>query len=98
VYGQDEQINKRQLVTDTCNLKGAPKVEGGGGLPLCSPLPENPHNRNLKEHKFCRYYDIRILRDLPFSRNQTLKSADDYYVRILKNKLIRLKKQEDRTL
>jgi hypothetical protein len=28
-----------------------------------------------------------ILRDLPFSRNETLKSADEYFV-ILKNKII----------
>jgi hypothetical protein len=37
-----------------------------------------------------------VLHDLPFSRNQPLKSADDWYMRILKNKLIKLKKQEDR--
>jgi hypothetical protein len=40
----------------------------------------------------------KVLRDLPFSRNQTLKSADDQYIRILKNKLIKLKIQEDGTL
>jgi hypothetical protein len=28
-----------------------------------------------------------VLRDLPFSRNQTLKSANDWYIRILKNKI-----------
>jgi hypothetical protein len=39
-----------------------------------------------------------VLRDLPFSRNQPLVSADDQYIIILKNKLIKLKKQEDRTL
>jgi hypothetical protein len=33
----------------------------------------------------------KVLRDLPFSRNQPLKSADDYYIRILKNKLINKK-------
>jgi hypothetical protein len=39
-----------------------------------------------------------VLHDLPFSQNEPLKSADDYYIRILKNKLIKLKKQGDRTL
>jgi len=34
-----------------------------------------------------------VLRDLPFSRNQTLKSAEDQYIEILKNTLI-LKKLE----
>jgi hypothetical protein len=41
----------------------------------------------------------KVLRDLPFTRNQQLKSADDRYITILKNKLIKFKKkQEDRTL
>jgi hypothetical protein len=39
-----------------------------------------------------------VSRDFPFSRNQPLKSAHDWYIRILKNKLIKFKKQEDRTL
>jgi hypothetical protein len=36
----------------------------------------------------------KVLRDLPFSRNQPLKSADEYYIRILKNKLMKLKKKK----
>jgi hypothetical protein len=41
----------------------------------------------------------KVLRDLPFSQNQPLKWADDKYIRILKNKLIKLKKKQgDRTL
>jgi hypothetical protein len=41
----------------------------------------------------------KVLPDLPFIPNQPLKSADDYYVRSLTNKLLTLtKKQEDRTL
>jgi hypothetical protein len=40
----------------------------------------------------------KVLRDFPFSRNQPLKSANDRYVRILKNKLIKLQKREDRAL
>jgi hypothetical protein len=58
--------------------------------------PPNPPKPKLKKN--CIYYDIKILRDLPFSRNQPLKSADDQNIRILENKLIQLKKQEDRTL
>jgi hypothetical protein len=39
-----------------------------------------------------------VLHDLPFSQNQPLKLTDEYCLRILKNKLMRLEKQEDRTL
>jgi hypothetical protein len=54
--------------------------------------PQTPQNRNLKKRRFCGYYDIiMILRNFPFSRNQPLQSADDQYIRILKNKLIKLK-------
>jgi hypothetical protein len=72
---------------------------GGGGLPGCNP--PNPQNRNLKSSGFVDIMVSKVLRDFPFSRNQSLKSADDQYVRILKNirKLIKLKKkQDDRTL
>jgi hypothetical protein len=40
----------------------------------------------------------KVLLNLPFSRNQPLKLADDQYTRILKNKLIKLKKQQHWTL
>jgi hypothetical protein len=41
----------------------------------------------------------KVLRDLSLSRNQPVKSADGQYIRILNNKLIKLKKkQEDGTL
>jgi hypothetical protein len=52
--------------------------------------PQTPQNRNKNTH----FVDITIsnvICDLPFSRNQPLKSADDWYIRILKNKLIELK-------
>jgi hypothetical protein len=41
-----------------------------------------------------------VLRDLPSSRNQPLKLADVQYIKVSKNKLLKLKKkkQEDRTL
>jgi hypothetical protein len=69
----------------------------GGGLPGCTP--QSAQNRNLKSTDFVDIIISKVLRDLPFSRNQPLKLADEQYIRILKNKLIKLKKkQEDRTL
>jgi hypothetical protein len=70
-----------------------------GGLPGCSPPPpRNRQNRNLENTDFTDIIISGLLRDFPFSRNQPLKSVDDQYIGILKNKLIKLKKQEDRTL
>jgi hypothetical protein len=67
---------------------GAPKG-GGGGLPVCSHPPHQaPQNRNLKNTDFVNIMISKVLRDLLFSRNQPLK-----YIRILKNKLIKLKKR-----
>jgi hypothetical protein len=34
----------------------------------------------------------KVLRGFPFSRNQPLKSADDSYIRILEDKLIKQRK------
>ena len=39
-----------------------------------------------------------MLHLLPFRQNQPLKSADDWYFRILKNKIIKFKEQEKWTL
>jgi hypothetical protein len=60
--------------------------------------PQAPQNRNLNNTDFVDIMISEVLRDFPFSRNQPLKSADDKYIRILKNKLTKLQKQEDRTL
>jgi hypothetical protein len=38
--------------------------------------PQNPKNRNLKDTNFVNMIS-KVLRYLPFSRNQPLKSADD---------------------
>jgi hypothetical protein len=73
------------------------KISETKGSCLGQGRTQTPENRNLK-NRFGRYYDKKVLRDLPFSRNQPLKSAGDQYIRILKNKLIQLKKPEDRTL
>jgi len=64
------------------------------GLPVCSP-PQTHRNRNLKNRDFVGTMISNVLRDLPFSGNQPLKSADHSYVRILQIKLIKLKIQED---
>jgi hypothetical protein len=74
--------------------KGAPR-SGGGGLQPGSPL-KPPKIENKKKNLQILCYQF--LRDFPFNRNQPLKSADDWYLRILKNKLIKLKIQDDRTL
>jgi hypothetical protein len=74
--------------------RGAPK-EGTAGL---QPPSLTPQNRNLKNAYFVDITISKVLHDLTFRRNQPLKSADDYYVRILESKLIKLKEQEDRTL
>jgi hypothetical protein len=74
--------------TTLCNFRGAHKGGGASGL----QSHQAPRNQNLKTQ--IRYYDIKLLRDLPFNWNQQLKSADDYYIRILKNKLITLKKNK----
>jgi hypothetical protein len=76
------------------HTKAAPR--GGGGLPGCRPL--KPTIRNLKNTDFVDIMISRVLQDFHFSQNQPLKSADDEYITILKNKLTHLKKQEDRTL
>lgn len=46
-----------------------------------------PQNRHLKQHRFFLDAVIsKVLRDLlAFSRNKPLKSADDWYMGILKN-------------
>jgi hypothetical protein len=70
----------------------------GGGCCMAA-APRNPPKPKFQKHRRFGFCSIKVLRDFPFSRNQPLKSADDQYIRILKNKLIKLKKkQEDRTL
>jgi hypothetical protein len=61
-----------------------------GGCRAAAPS-QNPQNRNLKNTNFVDITISKVSRDFPFSRNQPLKSADDQYISILKNKLIKLK-------
>jgi hypothetical protein len=57
---------------------------------------QKPQKRNLKKTDFVDIIS-KILHDLSSSLNQPQKSNDDWYIRILKNKLIKFKKQDDRT-
>jgi hypothetical protein len=56
-------------------LEAQPQV----GVPGCSPPQQVKRKRKKKQdtHKFCRHDDIKLLRDLPFGRNQSLKSGDN---------------------
>jgi hypothetical protein len=56
---------------------GSPKCGEGGG---------SPSQIEIKKTVFLDKMVSRVLRDLPFNRNQPLKTADDLYIRILKNK------------
>jgi hypothetical protein len=69
---------------------GAHPTRGGPG---CSP-PPNPQNRNLKATDFVDIKISKVLPDFPFSQNQPVKSADDQYITILRNKLIKLKNKK----
>jgi hypothetical protein len=53
---------------------GAPT--GWGGFQAPPPTP-NLQNQNLKETDFVGTMVSKVLRDLPFSQYQPLKSADD---------------------
>jgi len=45
-----------------------------------------PPNRNFKDTDFVGAITLSVSRDLSFSLNQPLESADDLVIRILKNK------------
>jgi hypothetical protein len=55
------------------------------GSPAVAPPPTQ--NRNYKKNTGFVDTISDILRDPPFSRNQSLKSVDDWYTGILKNKI-----------
>jgi hypothetical protein len=61
-------------------------------------VPPKPQNRNLKNTEFVDIMRSEILLDFSFSQCQPLKSADDQYITIVKNKSIKFKNAEDRTL
>jgi hypothetical protein len=57
----------------------------------CSPPPKPPKPK-FKKHKFCRYYDIESFTWFSLQPKSATEVADDQYIRILKNKLIKIKK------
>jgi hypothetical protein len=67
-------------------------TQGGGGWLRGLQTPQTLQNRHLKKHNFVDKTISKVLRAFPLSRNQLLKSANDQYIRILKNNLIKLKK------
>jgi len=57
------------------------------GLGGCSPSPPPPQKKQkFKRHRFCRHVNVKLLFGLLSTKNQLLKSADDWNIRILKNK------------
>jgi hypothetical protein len=58
----------------------------------------NPQYQNLKNANLVDIMVSKVLCEFPFIRNRPLRPADDWYIRILKNKLIKLKNQGDRAL
>jgi hypothetical protein len=66
----------------TLNPTRAPK--GRGGCRAATP-PKPPKTEIKKNTDFVDIMISKASRDLPFSLNQLLKSADGYYIRILKN-------------
>jgi hypothetical protein len=71
------------IVYDVMSVRGAYKGRGGGVYRAAT----DSKSRNLKKADFVDTRILSILHNLPFSRNQPLKSADDYYIGILKNKI-----------
>ena len=62
----------------TINYRSQGGTQGEGGLQPSSPPLQISQNRNLKKNKdFVDIIVSKVLRDLPFSQNQPLKSADD---------------------
>jgi hypothetical protein len=62
-------------------------------------LPQKPPKPKFKTTDFVDIMISKVLHDLPFSRNQLLKSADDYCITIFKKLINEIeKKQDDRTL
>jgi hypothetical protein len=66
----NEKIMTKNVVTDDQG-----HTQGGGAVGLHSS--QTPQNRNLKDTYFVDIVISKVIRDLPFSRNQPLKLADD---------------------
>jgi hypothetical protein len=63
------------------------RTSKGLGLLGCTTTPPTPSEIELKKTNFVYMTISIILRDLPFSPNQPLKSFDEWYFRILKSEI-----------
>jgi hypothetical protein len=70
--GADLYMNGYGIIL--ASARGSPKGVAAGLQP---PPPPNAQNRNLKNTYFAYIMISRVLRDLPFSRNQPLKLSND---------------------
>jgi len=60
--------------TEECRYKESGRAsKGGGGAARLQPLQIEIKKKN----RFCKHNYIKLLSDLPFSRNHPLKSVDD---------------------
>jgi hypothetical protein len=80
-------VTSQNIEFKLTRLRGAPG--GGEGLPV-APTRKPPKTEIKK--KIVYIMISKVLRDFPVSRNQPLKSADDWYIKFLKNRLIKLNK------
>jgi hypothetical protein len=55
----DKSEQKIDLIPGGKHSRKGAQPKEGCGVPGCSPSFQNPQNRNLKKHRFCRYYDIK---------------------------------------
>jgi hypothetical protein len=51
--------------------RGTPKVGGGGGLQGCKPT--KPPKLKFKNHRFCRYYDIKSVMLFPLQSKSAIE-------------------------
>jgi hypothetical protein len=73
------------LIYSILRSRGASKVGTAGLQPTHTPPP--PHTKTkFRNTDFVDTLILNVLRDLPFGRNNPLKSSDDYRIIILKNK------------
>jgi hypothetical protein len=78
------------------DFRGEPK--GGGRMAGAAKLqpPLDLPKTKFKITDFIGMMIPKFLHDLPFSQNQPLTSADNLYIRVLRNKLNRIKKKTRR--
>jgi hypothetical protein len=81
-------------LTFRLNLHQEQMAHWSGGVCLVA-TPPNSQNWNLKNADFVNIMISKVLRSFPINRNQALRWTDDWYIRILKNKVMKFKKEQD---